>query len=1178
MSMTRTYNSNNTKSGMFGQGWTFSYESDLATNTCNGNTPAVLHQGSGNYLSFSKTAQVCPSSSGSSDFQVAATPASPPGNFDKLTYFYTAASKTDYWIHEAKNDFTKSRFDFLLAGTTVPTWLLTSITDTNNNVVHIAHDPNGKITTITDAPGRITSFVYDANGHCTSMTLPNGKSVSYTYDSSGHLSTTIDLAGNQTLYGYDADGYMTSMTVGSKTTTFTYDASVTPKRLATVTNAMGKTQSYQKGSTAAGNVAIDASYYAANSTGSGQCRPAGTGTKDPLGFTTSKTYTAPTYTGGLLTSTGGLLASYTDSLGLTQSMTYDVNGNLTAFQFRPEYPSMTFAYDVNFDPISVITPVGDVFSLQHDDSHNLTAVTFPSGNIETLSYSQGLLSSQTDALSNVTSFSYDTVGNLTSVTDPLLNTWSKTYDADGLLQLSDTDPLGNKTSYAYDDLHRLTGITHADGSKKTFVYDCCSMTGVIDENGNETAIARNALLQPVSRTDALGNTTTYTYDATNNLIGVARPNGSAVSVLPDQLYRPSTITDSLSGTKIMAYDGDWNLTSLTDERGKATTFSYMDAMPWKTADPLGNTTTTLWDGSGRLWYWGNARSGNILYSNSILFYYTPDGQLASKQAWVGSTPTLVAQYTYDYDKAGNLIQVQDPTTGTTSYTYDAARRVTAVSYPDAKSTTFSYNKVGRFSSINYNYPGGVTATYTYDQRNRVASITWGGNSIAFSYDPAGNLLSETRSNGTGTSYAYDKRNLVSQITHTYLKGASAFIQTTYNRDALGNVVQENSPIALISPVLSSTTKSGTYNDANQVISFGGDTYTYDDDGNLTGISGSKLSASYDTENRLTSITRGGVTTSYTYNGRGQRTKAVTGTQTVNYYYDHLGRLLFQTNVSGQVTAYSYYIYAGKRLVAMGTPEGGYYFFHQDKAGNTMALTDGTGAVAAAYAYTPFGEIVNQTGSITNPLTYVGAYGVMDEGKGLYFMKSRYYDAVTGRFLQKDPIGLAGGPTNLYAYVGNNPVIRVDPEGNDWKTDLSVAAGTAGGAFLAGTPVGWGLVSMAVAGYTVSKTVTGVYDYFTGTLPATYNSINTANNSVKTAQDAWSTNQKTADVVDKLSLDQQVALDAARRQEDTWANVFHTGGQASSDTASATFQVLGTIKEGVDLYGDVSECTGTGDHE
>jgi RHS repeat-associated protein len=66
-------------------------------------------------------------------------------------------------------------------------------------------------------------------------------------------------------------------------------------------------------------------------------------------------------------------------------------------------------------------------------------------------------------------------------------------------------------------------------------------------------------------------------------------------------------------------------------------------------------------------------------------------------------------------------------------------------------------------------------------------------------------------------------------------------------------------------------------------------------------------------------------------------------------------------------------------------------------------------------------------NITNDFTYGGAFGIIDEGDGLYFMVNRYYDAIMGRFLQRDPVGIAGG-LNLYCYSNNNPVAAVDPDG------------------------------------------------------------------------------------------------------------------------------------------------------
>jgi RHS repeat-associated protein len=184
---------------------------------------------------------------------------------------------------------------------------------------------------------------------------------------------------------------------------------------------------------------------------------------------------------------------------------------------------------------------------------------------------------------------------------------------------------------------------------------------------------------------------------------------------------------------------------------------------------------------------------------------------------------------------------------------------------------------------------------------------------------------------------------------------------------------------------------------------------------------------YDAEGRPVRITRNGVVSTYIYSGNGERVFRVTGTVTNICHYDRSGRLLFETDKSGAVVAN--YIYCGKQVTAWGTASGGYRFLHTDRAGSTLALSDGAGTAVARYAYSPFGAVATNGAPGRNPFTFVGALGVMDEGGGLFFMKNRYYDGSTGKFLQRDPLGLEGGP-NLYAYAGNNPVNRVDPDGKE----------------------------------------------------------------------------------------------------------------------------------------------------
>jgi RHS repeat-associated protein len=348
-------------------------------------------------------------------------------------------------------------------------------------------------------------------------------------------------------------------------------------------------------------------------------------------------------------------------------------------------------------------------------------------------------------------------------------------------------------------------------------------------------------------------------------------------------------------------------------------------------------------------------------------------------------------------------------------------QVASITYPDKLSVSFTYDEAGNKRSVVY--PGGLVVSYAYDDRNRVSSPWGAGSSFTRHYDPAGNLLKTVRSNGTESSYTYDRNDRVVHIVHR--KGTDSFADMAYKRNARGNTIEEPTDLPLSHPLADAAT-AATYNDANQMTAWGDGACTYDAQGNMTTVTGAaSMHVVYDVENRPLSMTRNGATTTYAYNGLGLRTQATSGSKTRPFHHDARGRLLFETDGDGNVTAW--YIYSGISLTAMVTSTGETCYYHFDKTGNTLALTDGSGRVVSSYVYEPFGRIANQTGTVPNSFTYVGELGVMDEGSNLYFMMHRYYDAETERFIQKDPVGIAGG-VNLYAYVVNNPVDRVDPSG------------------------------------------------------------------------------------------------------------------------------------------------------
>jgi RHS repeat-associated protein len=99
------------------------------------------------------------------------------------------------------------------------------------------------------------------------------------------------------------------------------------------------------------------------------------------------------------------------------------------------------------------------------------------------------------------------------------------------------------------------------------------------------------------------------------------------------------------------------------------------------------------------------------------------------------------------------------------------------------------------------------------------------------------------------------------------------------------------------------------------------------------------------------------------------------------------------------------------------------YYHHDVMGSTVAATEpGVPGAAMVFNYSDFG--VPGAGS---GLAYTYAGYRYDTETGLYYVHARYYNPNLGRFLQTDPIGLKGG-TNLYAYVGNDPINGIDPTG------------------------------------------------------------------------------------------------------------------------------------------------------
>lgn len=1029
ISMTRVYNLDPTYVGMFGRSWSFAYESSLFVSPGG----AFVQYGDGTGAVFlgdvSGATELAPVELQNSD-----------GIYDRLYTYGT------YWILKSKQRRRDYRYD-LISGV----YRLTRITDRNGNAVVIAYHTDGTIQSVTDAAGRTTTFHYaGAAGLCTAMTAADGRTVQYGYDGNSNLISTTDFLLNTVEYHYDTDGFMTSMRLGSKVTQFSYSSSDNGfgwKHLSSVTDARGNVMSYWIVSADPFTVGVmnaeGGDYYYESSGG------LTVAAWDPLGNSTTSEYIRggnPSYLEKV---------TRTDSRGGKTTQLYDLanlkRGNITEYT-DARGARKTYTYDADGNVASAMNALNQTITYGYDPQGNLAGITLPilpGGVTATMTYdAKGQMSGLTDFNGNSTSFAYDKFGNLTEIREPLGRTTTFEYEPQyGFFRTAMVDPLGNRKTFEYDANHRLTHIHYPDNTQKIFTYDGCAITGYTDENGHTTQLARDPLLNITGITDPQGGLTLRGYDVNSRLSSLSDPVSRTVRHTRDLAGRTRALTDSALTSLLMGYDSSGNMTSFTDQKLNTSTFSY-DAgnLLSSVTDPLMYSSSNSRDLLGRIEQLTNARGEHLVYT------YGSNGKVAMK------TYDISSNFLYGYDNAGNLTAVTDA--GTTSYVYDALNQVTAIQYPDAKQVFFSYDNAGHISSVTY--PGGLQVTYNYNDRNRLSSVSWGANSVIYAYDNVGNLMGETRSNTTGSDYSYNAANQLLSIKHRGTAGS--FAEMTYSRDASGGTVYETRvlPATITFPNMMT---DAIYDDANRITSWGPASYTYDADGNVTDMPGERaLMASYDKQNRVVTLN----SAVFVYDGTGNRVSAARGGQTTNYYYDQFGRLLFETDGAGNYRAY--YVHGGASLLA--TIQGGAdYFYHFDHNGSTVAITNSAGLVVNAYDYRPFGETANPLVAIYNPFTFVGAFGVMDEGNNIYFMKNRFYDAVTGRFMQKDPLGLAGGQANYYTYVGNAPLDRVDPFGlasmPRKEFPSSYGGGNGSGGCDIGEAVAVGNMAAGIFGYVLS---------------------------------------------------------------------------------------------------------------
>ncbi len=602
---------------------------------------------------------------------------------------------------------------------------------------------------------------------------------------------------------------------------------------------------------------------------------------------------------------------------------------------------------------------------------------------------------RTDALGRRTSYTYDAQGNVTAVTrlagTPDAVTTTFTYEPTFSQATSVTDPLGHARTFGYNAQGALTTITNALQQQTVITPNAAGQPTAVQDPLNQSVQFGYQDGDLVSVTDPLGQVTQRVVDGAGRVVGVTDPLGQTSRSEYDPLNRLSRLIDAKGGTTAFSYDPNGNLLSVTDARANSTTYVYnsMDRLQTRT-DPLLRLENYGYDNSGNLTSFTDRKSQITSRTYDALNRLT--------QVTYADQSTT----TYTWDAGNRLTQTVDSISGTITRTYDGLDRLTQEVTPQG-TVSYTYDAAGRRTSMTI--AGQPAVSYNYDNANRLTSITQSSSLVTLASDTTGRRMSVTLPNGVLTEYAYDAAGRIVGL--TYKTGPTTLGTLSYSYDANGSRRQLAGTWARTG--LPGAVASATYDAANRQLIFGGQTLTYDLNGNL--VNDGTMTYTWDARNHMAGLSGPGATASFQYDALGRRVvKTINGTVT-SLRYDVLNPV---QEVSGAAVA--------NTLAGLGVDESftrtdasGTLSLLIDALGSTIALVDNSGAVQTQYSYEPFGTTTATGTPNGNIFQFTGRE---NDATGLYYYRARYYSPGLQRFISEDPILLRGGDANFYAYVRN----------------------------------------------------------------------------------------------------------------------------------------------------------------
>ena len=973
-------------------------------------------------------------------------------------------------------------------------WYVTQVKDQNNRTYTFSYENSPSdnpglytLRSITDPMGNIIRFTYNGNHNMISKRNPAGNTpYAQTYDTTttrGIVASQADAYGNTSSvtkisynpYGQRESQFSIAYPDGTSRT-FVHDHY--SRVMKSNIDPAGKTARFSSDE------------YSAQTPG----RDEVTSVTDRIGDTTSFTYHNETGKLASITNAKGNTITYTFT-AQEQTFTNPTNSETQSFTFynltgitNPDGTNEQFTYDTKGNMTQRVDRAGKAWSYTYNSKGQVLTATNPTGGVITNTYNtDGTLASSKDSETGTTTYSYDTYKRLTRITHPDNTFIQMNYNLnDRITFITDennhtytygynlnnnltkvTDPAGKPTQYAYDLMDRVTQVTDRLNKVSTFAYSNMNRLQSFTDPNNITATYGYDTRDWLNSITLGGKTWNTGYDDEGIVSSRRTPLNYTTTLQSDKLGFTSSITNPLNQMATFTRDNMSRMTGATDPLNRTTNYAYDSrGLLSGVTVPVIGTATYQRNDLGRL-----SQITDLKGSNWI-FGYTNAGRLQSDADPLGNT------WQYGYDTLGRLSTITYPGGGTVTRTYDSAGNITRLLYSGGPDLQFTYDSLDRLLTTNnlaltWDDEGRVISTdnpgvifgATYDNGGRLSTATYPSTgsgqafTVTYTYNSTTGLLSRVTDNLTSTQvdFTYDNDRRPTGITRSngvnttiswdnagrpirFQDGPSAgsgFIDLQYTLNGAGEVTQANITVPLDpSSLLQSGTDNFTYDAASRVSTAG---YSHDQRGRMTGAPG--YTFTWDGASRLTGI--GGATLAY--NGLGDLITRTESGNTIHHYYNYAIRLnpivAEKNDSTGQFLRYYVWTPGGRLLYMIDAQDGNkVYFYHFDRTGSTLVLTGSEGTVTDKYAYNSYGRLLSHQGSNPQPFTFVGEMGVRHEGSTtgsaygtLYHMRARYYDAITQRFISREPLWpRVSDPLriNPYQYSWNNPIRYVDVSGTE----------------------------------------------------------------------------------------------------------------------------------------------------